>query len=179
MTNGRLEPCPLPRYPRRMHRYAIALGSNRRHGRFGSPEAIVRAAAHGLGDGIDLIALSPIFATAAVGDRGRRFANAAATIQTALPPPDLLARLKQIERMFGRRRGKRWGARVLDLDILLWSGGHWRSSHPRLDIPHSALEQRRFVLNPLVRIAPRWKIAGSARTVSHAHARLTAARRVP
>ncbi len=162
-----------------MHVYAIALGSNRRHGRFGSPEAIVRAAARDLGADITLIALSPIFATAAVGDCGRRFANAAATIETALSPPDLLARMKQIERAFGRRRGKRWGARVLDLDILLWSGGRWRSLHPRLDIPHKALDQRRFVLDPLVRIAPRWKIAGSARTVTHAHARLTAARRLP
>jgi 2-amino-4-hydroxy-6-hydroxymethyldihydropteridine diphosphokinase len=162
-----------------MHLYAIALGSNRRHGRFGSPDAVVRAAAHALGDDVRLIALSPTVSTAAVGDRGRRFANAAATIETPLAPPDLLDRLKQIERAFGRRRGKRWGSRVLDLDILLWSGGRWRSHHPRLDIPHAALEQRRFVLDPLVRIAPRWTLAGSARTVAHAHARLTAARRVP
>ncbi|PZU08669.1 2-amino-4-hydroxy-6-hydroxymethyldihydropteridine diphosphokinase [Sphingomonas sp.] len=162
-----------------MHLYAIALGSNRRHGRFGTPEAIVRAAALSLGGDIRLIALSPLFATAAMGDRGRRFANAAATIETALTPPALLARLKQVERAFGRRRGKRWGARVLDLDILLWSGGRWRSHHPRLTVPHRALAERRFVLDPLVRVAPRWRLAGTARTVAHAHARLTRPSRVP
>lgn len=161
-----------------MHRYAIALGSNRRHGRYGRPEDILRAAARSLGDDVTLTRFSPIFATAAVGDRGRRFANAAATIATPLDPPALLARLKQVERAFGRRRGKRWGARVLDLDILLWSSGPWRSHHPRLNIPHPALEQRRFVLDPLVRIARHWPIAGN-RKVAHAHARLTAGRPVP
>src|SRR4051812_1666580 len=133
-----------------MHRYAIALGSNRRHGRHGAPEAILRAASKALGLDVTLLAFSPIFATAAVGDRGRRFANAAATIETALPPPALLARLKQVERAFGRRRGKRWGTRVLDLDILLWSGGRWHTHRPGLTIPHAALDQRRFVLDPLV-----------------------------
>lgn len=162
-----------------MHRYAIALGSNRRHGRHGSPEAVLRAAAAALGDDITLTALSPIVATAAVGDRGRRFANAAATIETRLDPPALLARLKQVERDFGRRRGKRWGARVLDLDILLWSGGRWRSRHPKLEIPHIWLEKRRFVLDPLVRIAPHWTISGTTRKIVHAHARLTAARLLP
>jgi 2-amino-4-hydroxy-6-hydroxymethyldihydropteridine diphosphokinase len=162
-----------------MHLYAIALGSNRRHGRFGRPEAILRAAAEALGEDVALSRLSPIFATAAVGDRGRRFANAAAIVETPLDPPALLARLKQVERAFGRRRGKRWGARVLDLDILLWSGGRWQSRHPSLTIPHAALDQRRFVLDPLVRIASGWTLGRSRRTVAHAHARLTAARPVP
>jgi 2-amino-4-hydroxy-6-hydroxymethyldihydropteridine diphosphokinase len=162
-----------------MHRYAIALGSNRRHGHHGSPEAVLRAATQALGPDIILIAFSPVFATAAVGDRGRRFANAAATIETGLPPPALLARLKQIERAFGRRRGKRWGTRVLDLDILLWSGGRWRSHRPRLTIPHAALDQRRFVLDPMVHIAPRWRLGTTSRTVAQAHARLTAPRPLP
>ena len=162
-----------------MYRYAIALGSNRRHGRHGPPEAILRAASQALGPDVTLIALSTICTTAAVGDRGRRFANAAATIETSLAPPALLARLKQIERAFGRRRGKRWGTRVLDLDILLWSGGRWRSHRPRLTIPHAALDQRRFVLDPLVRIAPRWRLGTTSRTVAQAHARLTAARPLP
>ncbi|MDO6412954.1 2-amino-4-hydroxy-6-hydroxymethyldihydropteridine diphosphokinase [Sphingomonas sp. BIUV-7] len=159
-----------------MHVYAIALGSNRPHGRFGRPEAVVRAAAASLGEDITLLALSPIFATQAVGDRGRRFANAAATIETELDPPALLARLKRIERAFGRRRGKRWGTRVLDLDILLWSGGRWRSPRPRLVVPHPALGQRRFVLDPLIHVARDWPLAGTALTVAHARACLMAAR---
>ena len=51
-----------------------------------------------------------------------------------------------MERAFGRRPGKRWGARVLDLDLLAWDGGHW--SDRRLTIPHPALEQRAFMLFP-------------------------------
>jgi len=159
-----------------MHRYAIALGSNRRHGLYGSPEGVLRAAMTMLGDDVTVTALSPPLATVAMGERGRRFANAAALLETKLDPPSLLARLKALERRFGRRRGRRWGARVLDLDILLWSGGRWRSRHPALAIPHPHLEKRRFVLDPLVRIAPRWPLPGRAIRVAQAHARLTAPR---
>lgn len=156
-----------------MHRYAIALGSNRRHGRHGRPEAIVRAAACALGGDVELLALSPIVSTPAMGHKGRRFANAAAMILTPLAPVALLARLKQVERAFGRKSGRRWGPRALDLDILLWSGGRWSSRMPYLSIPHAALEQRRFVLDPLVRIAPRWRLPGTGRNIGHVHARLS------
>src|SRR3546814_9467855 len=98
--------------------YAIALGSNRR-GRHGGPADTVRAAAQAL----DAERLSSIHATPALGPAGRGFANAAAIVETDLEPPDLLARLKSIARTFGRRGGRRWGPRVLDLDILLWSDG--------------------------------------------------------
>jgi 2-amino-4-hydroxy-6-hydroxymethyldihydropteridine diphosphokinase len=60
---------------------------------------------------------------------------------------------------------------VLDLDILLWSGGKW---HDRtLTIPHSQLRVRRFVLDPLVTIAPAWRDPLTHRTVRQLHARLT------
>jgi 2-amino-4-hydroxy-6-hydroxymethyldihydropteridine diphosphokinase len=85
----------------------------------------------------------------------------------------MLARLKGFERDFGRRRGRRWGARVLDLDIVLWSGGAFRSR--RLAIPHPRLGERKFVLGPLNAIAPNWPI-GSLR-VRHLAERL--ARRAP
>jgi 2-amino-4-hydroxy-6-hydroxymethyldihydropteridine diphosphokinase len=156
-----------------MFRYAIALGSNRRHGRHGTPASVVTAAIEPLrSTGIAIVAISPILATAPIGPSIRTFANAAALIETPLDPPALLALLKQIERAFGRRRGQRWGARVLDLDILLWSGGRWRSRQPALSIPHAALGQRRFVLDPLVKIAPAWRVPGAA-TVRQLQARLT------
>jgi 2-amino-4-hydroxy-6-hydroxymethyldihydropteridine diphosphokinase len=157
-----------------MWRYAIALGSNRRHGRHGSPRAAVEAALDVIGGEMQLRARSTVIATPALGPAGRAFANAAALIETPLAPPALLARLKAIERDFGRRRGRRWGARVLDLDILLWSGGRWRDR--RLIVPHPAFVQRLFVLAPLVRIAPKWRTPGGA-TVRQLHARLT--RRAP
>jgi 2-amino-4-hydroxy-6-hydroxymethyldihydropteridine diphosphokinase len=153
--------------------YAIALGSNRRHGRHGAPARILASAIDALRTaGIAPLTVSPIVTTAPVGPSTRAFANAAALVDTRLDPPALLAALKAIEAAFGRRRGRRWGARVLDLDILLWQDGRWRSRRPALVIPHIALAERRFVLDPLVTIAPQWRIPGAG-TVLQAHARLT------
>ena len=100
--------------------YALALGSNRRS-RHGSPAETVAAAANALG----VERLSTIRTTAAVGPAGRAFANAAAILRSPLDPPELLVELKALERAFGRRPGRRWGPRVLDLDIILWSEGSW------------------------------------------------------
>jgi len=130
--------------------YAIALGSNRRS-RLGSPAEALRAAAEALG----VERLSAIRATPALGPAGRSFANAAALLTSPLDPPELLATLKALERSFGRRRGRAWGPRVLDLDILLWSEGAWED--PGLIVPHPAFRERRFVLEPLAEIAPRWR----------------------
>ena len=54
-----------------------------------------------------------------------RQANAAILVRTDLDPPALLETCQAIERQFGRRAGRRWGDRTLDLDLLLWSGGCW------------------------------------------------------
>src|SRR5690606_32497421 len=99
----------------------------------------------------------------------RRFANAAALIESDEAPPALLGRLKAIERAFGRRRGRRWGARVIDLDIILWSEGAW--GDPDLVVPHPRFRERAFVLDPLALIAPRWRDPVSGLTVRHLRAR--------
>ena len=138
------------------HLYAIAIGSNRPHGRFGRPPAVVEAAIARLDAKFGLFDASPIVLNAAHGGAGRDFANAAALVESELDPPRMLAELKAIEREFGRRRGRRWGPRVLDLDIALWSGGRFRSR--RLTIPHPQLERRNFVLQPLAAIAPNWNV---------------------
>ncbi|MEA3004076.1 MAG: 2-amino-4-hydroxy-6-hydroxymethyldihydropteridine diphosphokinase [Sphingomonadales bacterium] len=130
--------------------YALALGSNRRS-RSGSPAETVAAAAAALG----VERLSRICATAAVGPAGRAFANAAAILRSDLAPPDLLEALKALERDFGRRPGRRWGPRVLDLDIILWSEGSWAG--PGLVVPHPEFRGRAFVLKPLAEIAPGWR----------------------
>jgi len=162
--------------------YAIALGSNRRHGRHGSPAGVVEAALDALDKGkLSLVARSTIHRTAALGPAGRSFANAVAIVATKLDPPALLVRLKKIERKFGRRRGRRWGPRVLDLDIILWSGGGW-PRYPRLAprgslcIPHRELARRQFVLTPLAEIAAVWRDPTSGCTVRQLVRRLTAAR---
>jgi len=147
------------------YQYAIALGSNRAHGRHGRPEGVLRAAVEALGALGTVERASAIHRTAAMGPAGRSFANAAVILRTELAPPALLAELKAIERRFGRRPGRRWGPRVLDLDIILWSGGKWRG--PRLSIPHPALAGRAFVLRPLAEIAAAWPAPGSGRAVRH------------
>ncbi|MBA4048353.1 MAG: 2-amino-4-hydroxy-6-hydroxymethyldihydropteridine diphosphokinase [Sphingomonas sp.] len=139
--------------------YAIALGSNRR-GRHGGPAQMVRAGLEAVGG---VVAASTVIETAPVGPSQRRFANMAAIVATDEPPDALLARLKAIEAAFGRRRGQRWGARVIDLDIILWSGGAWVS--PGLTIPHPAFRARDFVLRPLAQIAPGWRDPVSGRTI--------------
>jgi len=69
----------------------------------------------------------------------------------------MLERLNSIERHFGRdRRGARWRARTLDLDILAWSEGMWASDSPALLIPHVGLRVRSFALGPAAEIAPDW-----------------------
>ncbi len=153
------------------HLYAIALGSNRRHGRYGAPERIIDAALDALSDGgVDVLTDSGAIESDALGPSLRRYANAAALIETALAPPALLALLKSIERDFGRRRGQRWGARVLDIDIILWSGGLW--STPALSIPHPHWRDRRFVADPLASIAPDWRDPLSNLTARHIAQRL-------
>jgi 2-amino-4-hydroxy-6-hydroxymethyldihydropteridine diphosphokinase len=153
------------------HLYAIAIGSNRPHGRHGRPAGVVEAAIARLDRDFGLFDASPIVLNAAHGGAGRDFANAVALVESELDPPDMLGRLKAIEREFGRRRGKRWGPRVLDLDVALWSGGKWRSR--RLTVPHRQLGKRSFVLNPLAAIAPNWLVEGplTARHLAHRLAR--------
>jgi len=158
--------------------YAIALGSNRRHGRHGAPARVIAAAAAALAEtGIAVAALSPVLRTVAMGPAGRDFANAAAIVTTELDPPALLACLKRIERAFGRGRGRRWGPRVLDLDIVLWSGGRWRGGR-HLSVPHRDVHRRGFVLVPLAAVAPDWRHPATGLAVRHLLGRLQRARPV-
>jgi 2-amino-4-hydroxy-6-hydroxymethyldihydropteridine diphosphokinase len=145
--------------------YVIALGSNRR-GRHGSPEAEVRAAIAALGG---VVRAAPIIATAPMGHARRRFANAAALVESVETPPELLARLKAIERVFGRRRGRRWDSRVIDLDIVLWSGGAW--SGPGVTVPHPHFRHRDFVLRPLLALVAGWRDPLTGRTIRQLAAR--------
>ena len=80
------------------------------------------------------------------------YLNAAAAIDTALDPQTLLAALQRIELEQGRQREQRWGARTLDLDLLLYGSLIWQSSN--LTLPHYALCERPFVVIPLLEIAP-------------------------
>jgi 2-amino-4-hydroxy-6-hydroxymethyldihydropteridine diphosphokinase len=140
--------------------YALALGSNRRS-RHGSPAETVRAALLALG----AERASSIHLTPALGPAGRSFANAAAIVSSELDPPEMLGRVKAIEREFGRRPGRRWGPRVLDIDIILWSGGAWAEGG--LVVPHPEMRRRRFVLEPLAEIAADWRDPLTGATIRH------------
>lgn len=150
--------------------YAIALGSNRRHGRHGAPADVLRAAIETVGELGSVAAVSAIRPTPALGPAGRGFANAALLLKSDLAPDELLAELKAIERRFGRRRGRRWGPRVLDLDILLWSEGAW--AEQGLTVPHPEMRRRAFVLEPLAEIAPGWRDPLTGLTIRQLLARL-------
>lgn len=136
---------------------------------------MLAAALAALGDeGLSVEAASPVIASAPMGPSRRRYANAAALVATNLAPVALLDRLQQIERRFGRtRRGARWRARVLDLDLILWTGGPFASE--RLVIPHPEFRRRAFVLAPAAAIAPGWRDPLSGRTLAQLLARLTRA----
>ena len=162
-----------------MHRYLIALGSNRRHRRFGRPRDVVENALIVLVEaGIRVRRVGPIVLTEPIGPSLRRYANSAATIETELDPPALLQLLKRIERQFGRRSGgQRWTARVLDLDIILWGGGIY--AVPGLTVPHPLFRDRPFVIEPAAAIAPGWKDPITGLTLRQIKARLTAPRPLP
>jgi len=93
------------------------------------------------------------------------FVNAVAAVLTTLGPRDLLRNLKAIERRRGRdRNGQRWGPRVIDLDLLVFSRAVL--SEAGLSIPHPGIAERNFVLLPLREIAPDLVIPGLGRVAS-------------
>ncbi len=147
--------------------YAIAIGSNRPHGQYGRPTGVIQAAIARLDQEFELFDAAPILINAAHGGAGRDFANSVALVESDVEPPEMLGRLKELERDFGRRRGRRWGARVLDLDIIAWSGGQWRTHG--LTIPHKSASARSFVIGPLASIAPGWRLDGTITARHFAH----------
>src|SRR5690606_26526994 len=97
----------------------IAIGSNRRHRRHGTPAQVVRAAVRAMaGAGIKIEAVSRLYHTAPLGPPQPAYVNAAVRARTRLSPEELLALLKRLERAFGPKGKIHWGPRVLDLDII-------------------------------------------------------------
>lgn len=88
------------------------------------------------------------------------YLNAVIAIDTTLDAEQLLEQLQRIEDAQGRVRDKRWGARTIDLDILLY--GNLQISTELLNLPHAEMHKRRFVLEPLQQIAPQLRIPAQA-----------------
>jgi 2-amino-4-hydroxy-6-hydroxymethyldihydropteridine diphosphokinase len=101
---------------------------------------------------IELLAVSSWYLTVPIGPPQPDYVNGCATIETSLTPLELLSVLQSIEAEFGRVRQEVWGARTLDLDLLLY--GDRIIDLPTLQIPHPHMRDRAFVLVPLAQIAP-------------------------
>jgi 2-amino-4-hydroxy-6-hydroxymethyldihydropteridine diphosphokinase len=134
----------------------IGLGSNLRHGTYGPPADVLRAAVqHLTRHGLALHACSRLVQSAPMGPKQPIFTNAVILAQTTLAPLALLALLKATEQHFGRKPGRRWGPRVLDLDVLAYDQVQLRSA--RLTLPHPGMALRPFVLWPACEVAPNWQ----------------------
>jgi len=129
----------------------IALGSNQ-----GDRELYLLRGVAAIGKlpGTKITALSNFYDTEPVGPvRQENFLNAVARLKTALSPQELLRELQRIETgIFHRKREIPGGPRPMDLDLLFY--GSLIIDEPGLIIPHPRLHERRFVLEPLVEIAP-------------------------
>jgi 2-amino-4-hydroxy-6-hydroxymethyldihydropteridine diphosphokinase len=104
--------------------------------------------------GVTEIAFSSLYSSPPMGPQNQPdYINAVMAVSTTLTAPQLLLALQAIEKAHGRVRNQRWGARTLDLDILLY--GDQQINLPHLRIPHVGLAERAFVLYPLAEIAPK------------------------
>jgi 2-amino-4-hydroxy-6-hydroxymethyldihydropteridine diphosphokinase len=130
---------------------AIGLGSNLGDSQAILAGAIARLQIH---PQIEVIAVSSWYITTPIGPPQPDYLNGCATIQTSLTPLDLLNTLHAIEAEFGRVRQEIWGARTLDLDLLLYADRI--IDLPTLQIPHPRMCERAFVLVPLMEIAADW-----------------------
>lgn len=100
-----------------------------------------------------LLDQSPFYRSSPLGPQDQPdFVNGVVRLETSLPPETLLDHLQAIELAQGRERGRHWGPRTLDLDLLLY--GDRVIETPRLTVPHPGLKVRDFVLRPLLDLDP-------------------------
>jgi 2-amino-4-hydroxy-6-hydroxymethyldihydropteridine diphosphokinase len=148
------------------HLAAIALGSNLAS-EWGDPAASIAEAVRRLDETGNVLALSSTYQTAPVGYTNQpNFTNAALLLETDLEPLDLIRALLEIERAMGRDRSAAVppkGPRIIDLDLLLVDSIVLNT--PELTLPHPAMAERRFVLEPLAEIAPNMRHPASGKTV--------------
>ncbi len=132
------------------HTAYIGLGSN-----LGQPREHIQSALQALSklpDSTELIC-SPWYGSKAIGPGTQAdYINAVAAVKTHLTPASLLEQLQAIETEHGRQREIRWGARTLDLDLLLYDSVIMKTD--TLELPHPEMTNRNFVLYPLSDLAP-------------------------
>lgn len=143
-----------------LSRCAIALGAN-----LGNPQTTLESALKTLDrmPHITVERYSSWYLTKAIGPPQPDYINGCAILQTSLLPTAFMHTLLETENQFGRVRRERWGARTLDLDLLLFEDVILNSAD--LIIPHPRMVERAFVLIPLAEIAPDWLEPISGQTI--------------
>jgi len=132
-----------------------------------SPADNILTAIERLKSHCEIIKISPIIITPPWGKTDQPdFANAVVQLDPRrLSPHELLIITQQIEQEMGRKRGEKWGPRVIDIDIIYW-GRRQVDDGERLQIPHPLALQREFVLRPLAAIAPDFMPPAQQQTVA-------------
>ena len=157
------------------HKFLIALGSNVSLGSAQPLEIIKRAIVELGKTDIDVVSLSRFYETPAYPEgSGPNFINSVVKVESNYSPHEILKKLHQIEQKFDRQRASRWSARTLDLDLLAFEGHvlpsrkifqQWfdlpiseqKQKIPHeLVLPHPRMQDRAFVLFPLLDIEPKW-----------------------
>ena len=137
----------------------VGIGSN-----LEDPRTQVERAVQALGGipATDVVRISSLYRSAPFGPVDQPdFVNAVAHLSTRLDITAMFRHLQSIERAQGRVRGRRWGPRVIDLDLLIYGNAVVREDD--LTVPHPGIAQRNFVLLPLQEIAPDLEIPGLGR----------------
>ena len=145
------------------HRIYIGIGSNLGDRRANTVEAIDRITK--IPD-TRVMRASSLYESEPLGNAKTWFVNSVIEIETELGAEPMLKRLKAIEDAMGRKRvkGKRWGSRIIDLDILLSENEVVEKR--TLRVPHPEMHKRRFVLMPLAELAPHVVHPGLGQSVS-------------
>ena len=135
-----------------MSKTAIALGSN-----LGDSLTTLESSLTVINSipGVNLVAVSSWYRTQPIGPPQPDYLNGCAILNVQQTPEELLALLQAVELQFGRVRNEKWGARTLDLDIILYED--LMINTPNLTIPHPRIHERAFVLVPLAQIAGDWQ----------------------
>jgi 2-amino-4-hydroxy-6-hydroxymethyldihydropteridine diphosphokinase len=132
------------------HQVYIGIGSNLGNKRENYLEALERIAKL---PKTRIIKESSVYESQPHGDSKEWYINGVIEIETELKPELLLNKFKNIERAMGRKKvRKKWGARIIDIDILLYDS--LVMNKKSLKIPHPEMHQRKFVLIPLSELAP-------------------------
>ena len=139
----------------------LLTGSN-----LGNSQQLLASAAHAMQKHVGVLqAASAVYRTAAWGNTQQPdYLNQVLWLKTSLAAADVLPLIWETEQQLGRVRAEKWGARYMDIDILLY--GHDIINTSNLQVPHPYLQVRRFALTPLAQIAGQWMHPVYKRTIA-------------